>query len=259
VGDLALAGAQSRYSVKGFLREPRTLIFTAVFPVLLLVLFATIFGNRDTVFAGLSVRESAWYTASIISYEIMITGFSALAISVVTAREGGLLKRFRGTPMPSWVYLTSKIVQTTLVVIVTVAILVAFGVLFYEVKVTADMVVGLTVYVLLGTACFCTLGLAVTRVCPTTDTAGALGPLVTLVLSFISGVFITVDVMPTWLLDIAKLFPLEHIARGLQTAFVVPGSTGITASNVAVIGAWGIAGLVVAVRTFRWQPLAAGA
>ena len=207
MSDLGIAEAQTRYALKGFLREPRTLVFTVIMPVSLLMLFATIFGNRDTVFAGRNIRESAWYTASIISYTIMITGFSALAISVTTARQSGILKRFRGTPMPSWVYLVSKIVQTTLTVVFTVAVLVGVGVLFYDVKITADLIIGLVVYVVLGTACFCALGLALTRICTTTDTANAIGPLATLLLSFISGVFITVDVMPTWLLNLSKLFP----------------------------------------------------
>jgi ABC-2 type transport system permease protein len=143
-------------------------------------------------------------------------------------------------------------------VVITVAVLVAVGALFYHVKVSGHTLVGLVVYVVLGTACFCALGLAVARICPTTDTASAIGPFSTVVLSFLSGVFIPVAIMSAWLLDIGKVFPLEHLARGLQTAFLVPGSTGITATNLGVIAAWGAAGLLVAARTFRWEPLAAG-
>jgi ABC-2 type transport system permease protein len=258
VSDLALAATQTRYALRGFLREPRALIFTAIMPVFLLVLFCTIF-HGTTKFAGLSVPAASYYTASIVAYEVIITGFSSLLVSVTTAREGGQLKRFRGTPMPSWVYLVSEIGQTIVTVAVTVVVLVAVGVLFYHVKLSAHTLVGLLVYVVVGTACFCALSLATTRVCTTTDAASAIGPFSTLVLSFISGVFIPVEVMPVWLLGLGKLFPLEHVARGLQTAFLVPGSTGITAANLGVIAAWGIGGLFVAVRTFRWQPLGAGA
>ena len=189
----------------------------------------------------------------------MLAGFGSLLISVTTDREGGLLKRFRGTPMPSWVYLVSEIGQTIVVVVATVAVLLAVGVLFYQVKLSGHMLVGLTVYVVVGTACFCALGLAVARICTTTDSASAIGPFSTVVLAFLSGVFIPVAIMPAWLLDIGNVFPLEHLARGLQTAFLVPGSTGITVANVGVLVAWGAAGLLVAVRTFRWEPLAAGA
>lgn len=80
----------------------------------------------------------------------------------------------------------------------------------------------------------CALGLAATRVCATTDAASVVGPFTTLILAFISGVFIPSSVMPAWLPDPGKLFPLEHLARGLQEAFAFPGSTGVTA--VAVVG-----------------------
>jgi len=257
MNDVALASAQTRYALRGFLRDPRALIFTVIMPVFLLLLFCSIF-HGTTLFAGRQVPTASYYTASIIAYQVMLAGFSSLLISVTTAREGGRLKRFRGTPMPSWVYLVSEIGQTIVVVAITVAVLVAVGALFYHVKVSGNTLVGLLVYVVLGTACFCALGLAVTRICPTTDTASAIGPFSTVVLSFLSGVFIPVAIMSTWLLDIGKVFPLEHLARGLQTAFLIPGSTGITAANLGVLAAWGAAGLLVAARTFRWEPLAAG-
>jgi ABC-2 type transport system permease protein len=257
VSDVALAVAQTRYAVRGFLRNARALVFTVLMPVLLLLLFNSIF-HGDTRFAGLLVPTASYYTASIAAYQIMMAGFGSLLISVTTAREAGRLKRFRGTPMPSWIYLVSEIGQSIVVVTTTVAVLVAVGALFYHVKLSGSTLIGLVVYVIAGTACFCAMGLAVARICTTTDTASAIGPFFTVVLAFLSGVFIPIDLMPTWLLDIGKVFPLEHLARGLQTAFLVPGSTGITDVNVGVIAAWGAAALVFAVRTFRWEPMAAG-
>jgi ABC-2 type transport system permease protein len=233
------------------------MIFTVVMPVFLLLLFNAIF-HGTTKFNGVQAPAPSYYTASIIAYQVMLAGFSSILIAVTTTRERGLLKRFRGTPMPSWVYLVSVIGQAVVVVATTVAILVAVGAVFYHVKVSAGMLVGLVVYVVLGTACFCSLGLAVTRICTTTDTASAIGPFSTVVIAFLSGVFIPVGIMPAWLLDVGKVFPLEHLARGLQTAFLVHGSTGITAADLAVIAAWGIAGLIIAARTFRWEPLASG-
>ena len=257
MNDVALAGAQTRYALRGFLRDPRALVFTVVMPVMLLLLFNAIF-HGYTQFDGLAVPSASYYTASIISYQIMLAGFGSLLVSVTTAREGGLLKRFRGTPMPSWVYLIAEIGQTVVVVVVTVAILVAVGALFYHVRLSGSVVVGLVVYAVAGTACFCALSLAVCRICTTTESATAIGPFSTVILAFLSGVFIPVAIMPSWLLDIGKVFPLEHLAQGLRTAFLVRGSTGITAFNVGVLAAWGIAGLCIAVATFGWEPLAVG-
>lgn len=256
MSDVALAVAQTRYALRGFLRNSRALLFTVIMPVFLLLLFSAIF-HGNTIFANMLVPTATYYTASIIAYEVMVTGFGSLLISVTTAREAGLLKRFRGTPMPSWVYLVSEIGQTIVTTTTTVVVLVAVGVLFYQVKVSGQTLVGLIVYVVVGTTCFCALGLAAARICTTTDTASAIGPFSTVILAFLSGVFIPVAVMPAWLLEIGKVFPLEHLAQGLQTAFLVPGSTGITAAGLGPLVVWGAAGVFICIYTFRWEPLAA--
>lgn len=257
MSDLSLSIAQTRYALRGFLRDPSALGFTAFFPVLLLLLFNAIF-TGTTNFNGVHVSAPSYYTASIIGYEIMLVSFSSLVIRITTNRERGLLKRFRGTPMPSWVYLVSEIARTIVVVAATVVVLLAVGALFYHVKISGHLLLGLVVYLVAGVISFSALALALTRICATADAASAIGPLVATILAFLSGVFIPVAVMPAWMLDLGKVFPLEHLARGLQSAFLVPGSTGITGVDLGVMAGWGVAALIVAVRTFRWEPLASG-
>ena len=251
--DVALAAAQARFALKGFLREPRTLVYTAVLPLFLLVILNGIFRGRSSFFR-LQVPFAVYYTPAIISYQIMLAGYSSLLIAVTAERERGMLKRLRGTPMPSWVFLAGEITRTIAVVAVTVAVLVAVGSGVYHVPVHVHTVIGLAVYTVAGTACMCALGLASTRACATTEAASVAGPFVALIMGFISGVFIPVSMMPAWMLDVGKLFPLEHLARGLQQAFAVPGSTGITAIDLAVLAAWGAAGLAAALAGFRWEP-----
>jgi ABC-2 type transport system permease protein len=257
MNNVALAAAQTRYALRGFLRDPRALVFTIIMPVFLLLLFNATF-NKSRLFFGLGFSGASYYTASVIAYAIMQASFSALLISVTTSRERGLLKRFRGTPMPSWIYLVAEIGQSIVVVAVTVAVLLVVGGVFYHVHLPSHTLVGVLVYVVVATPCFCALALAAARICTTTDTASAVGPFSTVILSFLSGVFIPAIIMPSWLLDLGKVFPLEHLAQGLRTAFLVRGSTGITAFNVGVLAAWGIAGLCIAVATFGWEPLAVG-
>jgi ABC-2 type transport system permease protein len=258
MNDVLLLIAQTRYALRGFVRNPRALVFTIIMPIFLLLVFnATFSGSRD--FGGLGFHAAPYYTAAVIAYAIMQSGFSSLLISVTTDREAGLLKRFRGTPMPNWVYLAAAIGQMIALAVVTVAVLLAVGVILYGVSVSAQTLVGVAIYVVLGTASLCAVALAISRICATTDTATAIGPFVTVILSFLSGVFIPVSIMPSWLLDIGKLFPLEHLAQGLRTAFLVSHQTGVTAANVGVILAWGVAGMLVAIASFRWEPLASGA
>jgi len=253
VNDLKLAGYQTRYSLVGFLRNPRAFIFTIVMPLFLLVILSTIFHNL-TSFIG-TKTAAIYYTPAIVSYQMMLAGFNSLNQSVVADREAGLLKRFRGTPMPRWVYLAAEIARTIAVVICAVVVLVLVGVIFYDVNVSADTVAGLVVYTVTGTAAMCSLGLAVTRVCSTTDEAAVVGVFPTLILAFISGVFVPEALLPSWLGDIGRAFPLEHLAKGLRTAFVARASTGIAAEDIGVLALWGVIGIATAIRTFQWEPV----
>jgi ABC-2 type transport system permease protein len=257
VSDAALAVAQTRYALRGYTRDRSALVFTAIFPLILLLLFNAIF-KGNTQFDGRNVPSGAYYTASIISYVITLVSFGSLLSRITTARERGLLKRFRGTPMPSWIYLVSEIGRTVAVVYATVALLVVVGAIFYHVHVSAHLLIGVVIYVALGVSCFCSLALALAGVCKTADSASAIGPLAATILSFLSGVFIPTFLMPTWLIDIGKVFPLEHAARGLQSAFLLKGSTGINALDIGVLVAWAALGLLVATRNFKWEKSGAG-
>jgi ABC-2 type transport system permease protein len=258
VSDAGLAVAQTRFALRGYTRDSSALVFTALFPVILLLLFNAIF-KGTTKFDGHDVASGAYYTASIISYVITLVSFGSLLNRITTARERGLLKRFRGTPIPSWVYLVSEIARTVVVVFGTVALLVVVGAIFYQVHLSVHLLIGLIVYVTLGVFCFCSLALALTGVCKTADSASAIGPLAATILSFLSGVFIPAFLLPRWLIDVGKVFPLEHAARGLQSAFLVAGSTGINVVNVGVLVVWAVVALVVATRSFRWEARGAGA
>jgi ABC-type multidrug transport system permease subunit len=258
LSDVGLALRQTRYSLKGYLRESRAVVFTIVMPIFLLFIFNAIF-HGNTRFMDVLVPVSSYYTAAIIAFEIMMASVGWLLVAVTTDRERGFLKRTRGTPVPNWIYLAGEIGKTILVVSATIVVLVLIGVAFYHVKFSLDTLVGLVVYTVVGAACMCAIALAGTRLCPTTDSATSLGPFATVVLAFISGVFIPASLLPPWLIDISKVFPLEHLARGLQSAFVIPGSTGLSVQNIGVLAGWGIAGIIAALFTFRWEPFGAGA
>jgi ABC-2 type transport system permease protein len=253
VSDAVLLASQVGYDLRGFLRNARAMVFTVVMPVVLLLLFNAIFSG-STDFQGSSVSASNYFTPAIVAYSIMLAGYSSLLIAVVTARERGIIKRFRGTPMPGWIYLAALVVQSIVTVAATVAVLVAMGMAFYDLRLDAQSLVGLVVYTLLGTATMCAIGLALTGVASTADAASAIGPFSTVSLAFVSGVFVPVSLLPTWLRDLGRLFPLAHLANGLQSAFIEHSSTGLSVEDVGVLALWGAVAAVIALRTFRWEP-----
>jgi ABC-2 type transport system permease protein len=252
---------QTRYALVGFRRNPRAMVLTVVMPIVLLVLFASVFTGktRTTRVDGLLIGIDAYFTAGIAAYSIMLIGFSSLLISIVTAREGGLLKRYRGTPMPSGVFLAAQILQTMVTIAVMVAVLLAIGAIAYDVELDATAVFAFVVYVVVGTATMCALGLALSRVATSVDVASTIGPFIAVILAFISGVFVPVTELPQWLVDVGRVFPLAHLAEGLQRA-LTPAAQGsrIDAGNLAVLALWGFVAMAVAIRRFRWEPLAAG-
>lgn len=257
MNDVALELRQTGYVLVGFRRNARAVMFTIVMPIVLLVLFNSIFGSETstTRVRGAHLALHAYFTAGIIAYAIMLSAFSALMISITTAREAGRLKRYRGTPMPPWVFLGAQILANIALVLVMVVALLVIGRVAYDVHVPAAQVGSLVVYVVLGTAVLCSLGIAVTRFTTTPDAASAIGPFTTVILGFISGTFIPVSQLPGWLSDVGRVFPLAHLAEGLQ-ASLLPHGGGVDATNLAVLGAWGVAGIALALRSFAWEPLA---
>jgi ABC-2 type transport system permease protein len=259
MSDLQVVLAQARYGLLTAFRTPRTVVFSIAFPVVMLVMFDAIFtSGSDTVhFAGGTISADAYFTAGIAAYAIGLSTFTTLAIGLTYQRESGQLKRLRGTPMPAWTFVAAQLLRSAALTLITVTALMAVGVIAVGVDVAAERVIGLVVYLTLGIAVFGALGMAVTVFTPTVDSASAVGPFVVVILSFISGVFISVDTLPHWLESVGKVFPLYHVADGLQTCLVTgSGGTGLTAANLTSLALWGLAALVIAIRRFRWEPQA---
>lgn len=260
MSEVRALAVQTRFALTSSVRNPRVIVFGIVFPVFLLVLFNSIFTsgkNGTTQFAGGTIGTKAYFTAGLAAYAIMLQTFSMLVISVTAQRETGQLKRLRGTPMPAWSFIVALVLRSIVLVAVMVVALFAIGVLAFGVHLHAAGVLGIVVYAALGTAAMATLGIAVTAFTTTADSAASIGPFTAVILSFISGVFIPVSQLPSWLQSVGKVFPLYHLADGLQRAVIGSGGahgTGIVANNVTALVVWAAVGLVVAARRFRWEP-----
>ena len=252
---LALALRQVRYENRAFWRNPTAAFFTFVFPLIFLVIFNLLFGNDELEFRGGTTNVSTFYVAGIAALSVVYTGYTGLAMSVSLARDQGLLKRTRGTPLPAWAFLFGRVVHMILTMILLVAIVIAAGALFYDVDVPTDTMPAFLVAVVGGAAAFSSLALATTAAIPNADASPAVVNAITLPLLFISDVFIPPGEAPDWLITIADLFPIKHLSLALQTA-VNPFETGsgFELAHLAVMAAWGVAGLLVAVRFFSWEP-----
>lgn len=262
--DRRLVWMLARAAITVSLRTPRGLVFTMAFPLVMLVLFNSIFINggdgTTTLPNDLKLDAAAYFTAGIVAYSVALSTFTTLAVSLTTQRERGQLKRYRGTPMPPWTFIVGQITRATAQALAMTALLLAVGAVAYGVPVPGSTFPAFVLYVVLGTATLCSLGIALTAFTPTPDAASTIAPFSVVMLAFFSGIWIPVDQLPNWLETVGKVFPLYHLALGLQTS-LAPGAngSGIEWENVLVLALWALAGARIAGRRFRWEPQSSAA
>jgi ABC-2 type transport system permease protein len=249
----ALTLSQMRYVNKAFWRNPASAFFTFAFPLMFLAIFTALLGGGRILIGGRLVHQSTYYVAAMASFAVITACYNNISIGLTFQRDAGVLKRTNGTPLPPAVYFGARVLHALLVSVLLVAITVAFGRVFYD----ADVPTGATlarflVMLAVGAGSFCALGFAVTAIIPNADAAAPVVNATILPLLFLSGIFIPLgDKTPTWVTWTARIFPVKHFADGIQAGFL---GTSFHWSDVLVVTAWGLAGLLLATRYFSWEP-----
>jgi ABC-2 type transport system permease protein len=249
----ALTLRQVGYTNTAFWRNPASAFFTFAFPLMFLVIFTALLGRGQVVIGGRQISQATYYVAAMAAFSVITACYTNIAISVTFQRDAGVLKRIQGTPLPGAAYLSARMIHAMLIAIVLVIITTAFGKAFYDAAIPTGVALLRSVVVLVvGSASFCALGLAFTAVIPNADASPALVNASILPLLFLSGIFIPLgDSAPEWIRWIGRVFPVKHFSDGMQAGFL---GTAFHWSDVLVVAGWGLAGLVLAVRFFRWEP-----
>jgi ABC-2 type transport system permease protein len=253
-----LVAHQFRYDLRSFMRNRQARIATLTLPVLFLVLFVGVFGNYTVREHGADVDSSTFYVPGVIALGIVSASFATLVIAVTAQRESGVLKRRRATPVPAWVLIAGRTLTSIAVAVVLAAVLTALARGAFDVHVRAEAIPALLLTAVLGSAAFSCLANALTTAISSADAARPIVQAVVLPLYLISGVFVPSPNLPGWLNDIARIFPIAHLAGGLRHAFD-PLSRGLAIpwGDLLVLAAWAVVGLAVAVRRFSWMPSSA--
>jgi ABC-2 type transport system permease protein len=243
-----------RYTNKAFWRNPANAFFTFAFPLMFLVIFTGLFGNDTTTVAGREISVSTSYVSAIAAFSIITATYTNLAINVSFTRDAGVLKRIRGSPLPGWAFMAGRIGHAILVTILLVAIVVTFGALFYDAEVPTRTLPAFLTTIAVGAATFSALGLALTGAIPNADASPAIVNASILPLLFLSGIFIPIQDPNAWYVTVAKFFPVYHFAQAMNSAYFSPTGSGFQGGDLLVPGAWGLAGVILAVRFFSWEP-----
>jgi ABC-2 type transport system permease protein len=248
---------QFSYDLRAVMRNRQAQFFTFALPILFLVIFASIFGGHSTVaVAGGTIDTSVAYVPGIMTLGIIAAAFINLVISVTAQRETGILKRRRATPVPAVVLIAGRALTAVVVAVISTLILIVIGWAAFSAHVPARTAPALALTIVIGALSFCCLGYAVASLVHDQDAAQPVTQGVMLPLYFISGVFVPVSTLPRWLVDVAAIFPVRHLAAALLTAYNPhTHGAGLAAIDLIIVAAWGVAGLLIALRRFSWLPL----
>lgn len=241
---LSLTWHQFRLERRMFWRNPSAAFFGFALPLVFLSLFGSIFsGDQEALnhlvpgIAGLSLASNT---------------FSALSIAVPILRDQGVLKRIRGTAMPTGSYVAAVLLSSLVNAVLQMVIFVLAGKLFFGLG-WPPLPLELIAIVALGVLCLASLGVAYAHVIPNADSAPAYMNIVYLPVIFISGTFFDPENTPEFLRKVAEALPLSHIIDGLTGAMVTGKHMGDLGSGLGVILLWTVIGVVFAVRGFRWE------
>lgn len=271
MNDLGLLKRQFFAEAKMLLRNPMSVGFTILFPVMFLVIFGSLTGGgihslSDTPFG--QMRYLNYYLSGIATFGVIGACFMNLTILMVMRRDEGILRRKRATPLPTWVLLGGIVAAETAlaVTMVIVTTAVAMGIYGTPFPHHPFMLFGV---VLLGAATFCALGMAMTVIIPNQDAGPAIVNLVALPLLFLSGAFFPIT--NSTIRSIAQVLPIARLQNAMNGSYAPPTyscelvkshcppgalvhhASGPHIVDLAILGLWLIAGLVTATRFFRWE------
>jgi ABC-2 type transport system permease protein len=244
---------QLRWEQKMFWRNPAAAAFTFAFPIMFLVIFMAINGGNQVSVATGHIRFAQYYVPAIIGFGLISACYTNLAFTLSINRENGILKRLRGTPLAPGAYLSGVVCNVIVIGLILTALTTAMGLLFYHVT-FPNRYLGLAVTVAAAGFCFSALGIAVSTFVPNEDAAPAIINFILFPLLFISGTFGAIKDTSA-LAQIANVFPIRHLILMLVAVFNPHATgTGLSLSNLGVLLLWGVIGIAVSLRRFRWEP-----
>ena len=232
-----------------FWRNRELAFFTFMLPLILYLMLGSV--NQDERVEGVSGPE--YLLAGMIGYGAAAIGFGALAMTLVFRREDGTLKRLRSTPLPARVYIAAVLTSILISFAVVTALLFGIGMSVFDVSLP-DRLLEMAGLIVLGAAVFAALGLAAASLVKNDSAAVAVLNGLYLPMTFLSGSFFSPDAFPEFLQRIGDVLPLTYYIEVVRDVMVAKQALWSNPTALAVMGAWGVAGALLAVRSFSWLP-----
>jgi ABC-2 type transport system permease protein len=239
---------QLRFEQKIFWRSREAAVFIFVFPLLLYALLGTVYGDDIDGVPAVDVL-----LAGLFGYGAANTAFAGLAIILVTRREAGVLKRLRATPLAPTTYLAAVLLSTLVTFALQSVSLLLLGGLAFDASMPENPL-GFAGAIVLGVACFAGLGVGAASLIRSAEGVSAVVNVVVLPMAFLSGSFGPTQEFPAALQAIADVLPLTYFLRIVDGVYLEGDSLFADPAALAIVLAWGAAGLAIALRRFGWMP-----
>jgi len=247
-GSAPLFAHQLRSEQLLFWRSREAAVFVFLFPVLLFLLLATVYGGT---YRGHALSE--YLVAALLGYGTANTAFGGLAITLVLRRESGLLKRIRGTPLPPSTYLAAVLASTLAVFALQAVGLLTLGRVAFGATLPSRLL-SLAATLVIGALAFAALGAALASFIRSAEGASAVVNVIILPMTFLSGGFGPTRHYPEVLRVLAAVLPLKHLIDAVIGIYLDREHVWEQRWALAIVVAWGVFGAVVAARRFRWEP-----
>jgi ABC-2 type transport system permease protein len=227
---------------------------TVVIPVMVLLAVGLLYaGGR--IRSRENIHYIQFFTPAMVAFATITACYMGVISSTVLAREQGILKRIRSTPLPPWVYLAGRVLAAGIVALLSSALVLGVGAGVYGFHMIWSALPDALLALTLGIFCFCSLGLAVTVIVPSAEAALPIAWGAMLPLCLVSDVFQPIDGAPAWLRSVAAVFPPRRMADQLESLFN-PARHGaaLTGADLAVLATWAGGAALFALIAFRWEP-----
>lgn len=249
------------YELRTYFRQGDAVFFGFLFPLVMLTIFSVAFSESSFGPPGEEISAAAFYLPGMLAAGLLLSGLQNLAIDIAGEKSDGTLKRFAGTPLPVVSYFIGKIGKVLVSGALQAILLLLVARFAFQVELPTDPGAWWTflwVFVL-GVSTSAILGIALSALPRSGKSATAVIIPITLVLQFISGVYLGFSLLPEWLQNIASVFPLKWMAQGMRAVFLPSSFEALEQTEtwnlegVAIAcGIWFVVGLIVVRLTFRW-------
>jgi ABC-2 type transport system permease protein len=260
---LRLGGSRIRYEVRQYFRQGDSVFFTFLFPLVFLTIFSVAFSKASfgVDAAGNKVNAAYYYLPGMLAAGLLLSGLQNMSIEIAGEKSDGTLKRLGGSPLPVFSYFIGKIGQVILTGLLQAALLLIVAGVFFRVPMPTDPARWATFawVFLLGVTTCAVLGIALSELPRSGKSATAVIIPITLILQFISGVYLPFSQLPDWLQNFASLFPLKWLAQGMRSVFLPDsfksaeqgGDWNLIGVFIATL-IWLVVGLILCRLTFKW-------